>query len=230
MGPGAHARRIAGGWLVGASTAIVILGASIAPFLAPPVVRFEQDRTQVQAWTGYDAAELDTVTGALLADLVLWRDDFDVAIDTNRFFGPVLSDAERGHMRDVRTVFTGFWAIVLAGAVVLVISARRSAGNAAARAAAWRAASRGAGTLAVVIAVVGAFAVVAFDAAFELFHRLLFSGNYTFDPARDKLVQLFPEQFWSEIAIAVGAVVIVAAIVVWRWAGRRAVAIAGAAA
>ena len=216
MGPGTHARRIAGAWLVGASTAIVILGASIAPFLAPPVVRFEQDRAQVEAWTGYDAAKLDVVTGALLADLVLWRGDFDSP--------PVLSDAERGHMRDVRTVFTGFWALVAAGILTLAIAARRSAGIAAARAAAWRAASRGAATLAVVIAVVGAFAVVAFDAAFGLFHRLLFSGNYTFDPATDKLVQLFPEQFWSEIAIAVGAVVIAASIIIWRWAARRATA------
>jgi integral membrane protein (TIGR01906 family) len=84
--------------------------------------------------------------------------------------------------------------------------------------------------LAVLIAIVGVFALVAFDAAFELFHRLFFSGNYTFDPATDKLVQLFPEAFWSEIAIAVGAVVIVVAILVaWR-AGRKATTAIGAAA
>ena len=59
----------------------MILGASVAPFLAPPVVRFEQDRTSVGAVTGYDAAGLDTVTGGLLGDLVLWRGDFDVAVD-----------------------------------------------------------------------------------------------------------------------------------------------------
>ena len=226
MGPGTHARRIAGTWLVGAATAIVILGASIAPFLAPPVVRFEQDRTNVEAWTGYDAGELDAVTGSILGDLVLWRGDFDVAVGGT----PVLGAAERGHMRDVRSVFGGFWLAVLAGAVVLVIAARRTRRDVVARAAAWRAAGSGARALGVLIAIAGVFALVAFDAAFELFHRLFFSGNYTFDPATDKLVQLFPEAFWSEIAIAVGAVVIVVAVAVaWR-ASRQASAPIGPAA
>lgn len=221
MGPGAHARRIAGSWLVGASTAIVILGASIAPFLLPPVVRFEQDRTNVAAVTGYDPAELDRVTGSLIGDLVLWRGDFDVAVDGV----PALDEAERGHMRDVRGVFTGLWLAVGAGVVVLVIARRRAARDASLRATALRAAAAGARALAVLVAVAGAFALVAFDAAFELFHRLLFSGNYTFDPATEKLVQLFPEAFWSEVALAVGGVVIVAAIAVAWWAGRRATAL-----
>jgi len=196
----------------------VILGASIAPFLAPPVVRFEQDRTGVGAVTGYDAAELDSVTGGLLADLVLWRGDFDVAVDGV----PALGPAERSHMRDVRGVFGGFWLAVLGGAAVLVIAARRSSGDPRARAAAWCAAAGAARVLAVLVAVAGVFALVAFDAAFELFHRLFFSGNYTFDPATDKLVQLFPLQFWSEIAVAVGLVVIAVSIVVAMVAGRRA--------
>jgi integral membrane protein (TIGR01906 family) len=119
-------------------------------------------------------------------------------------------------------VFTGLWLAVIAAAVVLVIAARGTSRDAVARAATWRAVRAGARALAVLIAVAGVFAIVAFDAAFELFHRLLFSGNYTFDPATDKLVQLFPEAFWSEIAIAVGGVIIVAAIAVAWFAGRRA--------
>jgi integral membrane protein (TIGR01906 family) len=193
--------------------AVVILGASIAPFLAPPVVRFEQDRSGAGALTGFSPAQLDAVTGSLLGDLVLWRGDFAVAIDG----APVLKDAERSHMRDVRTVFTGFWLVVLAAAVTLAVGFRR-AGPAGARAAAWRAVRNGARALAVAIVVVGAFMLVAFDAAFELFHRLFFSaGSYTFDPRTDRLVQLFPEQFWSEIAIAVGVVVLAASMVTaWR--------------
>jgi len=190
---------------------------SIAPFLAPPVVRFEQDRTDVAARTGLSPAELDTVTGALLADLVLWRGDFDVAVGGS----PVLGDAERSHMRDVRGVFGAFWLVVGVAGVVLLVAARR-ARDADSRARAWRAASRGATVLAVAVTAAGVFALVAFDAAFELFHRLLFSGNYTFDPAPDKLVQLFPEAFWSDIAVTVGAVIVAASVLVaWR-AGRRA--------
>jgi integral membrane protein (TIGR01906 family) len=126
-------------------------------------------------------------------------------------------------MRDVRSVFTGFWLVVLASVAVLALGFRR-ARELGARAAAWRAVRSGARGLAIVIAVAGVFALVAFDAAFEVFHRLFFSaGSYTFDPANDRLVQLFPERFWSEISIAVGLVVIVVSIVTAWYAGRRAI-------
>lgn len=208
-----------GGWLVAAAAAVVLLGASIAPFLTPPVVRFEQDRTGVGSLTGYGPSQLDAVTGAMLGDLVLWRGEFDVAVDGS----PVLSPPELAHMRDVRGVFAGLEALVFVGVVVLAVAFRRTARGTEARTATWRAVSRGARILAIGIAVLGAFALVAFDAAFELFHRLFFSaGTYTFDPATDKLVQLFPEAFWSEIAIAVGVVVLGAAILTASQASRRA--------
>ena len=77
----------------------------------------------------------------------------------------------------------------------------------------------------IAIAVVGAFTVLAFDAAFEVFHALFFSaGSYTFDPRTDKLVQLFPMAFWSETATLVGVVILVASAVTWwiaRERGRR---------
>ena len=153
---------------------------------------------------------------------MLWRGDFDV---TRRTAQPVLNERERAHMRDVRGVFTGFW---LAGrspaAVVLVVSRSAGAqpGGAGRRVARGR--RRRARRSRSAIAVVGAFVVLAFDAAFEVFHRLFFSaGSYTFDPRDGRLVQLFPEQFWSETPIAVGVVALVAAIltVVARRPARR---------
>jgi integral membrane protein (TIGR01906 family) len=69
---------------------------------------------------------------------------------------------------------------------------------------------------------------VAFDAAFEVFHRLFFAGGtYLFDPRTDRLVQLFPETFWSETATAVGAVILVLALGTAWFAGRRLRTIAG---
>ncbi|MEO5705349.1 MAG: DUF1461 domain-containing protein [Candidatus Limnocylindrales bacterium] len=207
-----------------AATALVLLGGSMAPFLAPPVVRFEQDRTEVGSFTGYSPDVLDHVTGSLLADLVLWQGDFGVQVKEAN----VLSDRERGHMRDVRSVFTGFWILVLAGIAILAVGFRRARGTEA-RIAARRSVAGGARGLAVAIAVVGVFVIFAFDAAFEVFHRLFFSaGSYTFDPATDRLVQLFPEQFWSEISIAVGAVVVALSIATWWLARRRAARLAGA--
>ena len=211
-----------GGWLVAAAAAVVILGASIAPFLTPAVVRIEQDRVGVGEITGFAPSTLDTVTTALLGDLVLWRGNFTTGTGDDFHIGPVLSPAEQSHMRDVRGVFTGFWLLVAAGIVVLALAFRRARGTEA-RAAAWRSVASGARALAIGIAVLGAFAVLAFEAAFEVFHRLFFSsGTYTFDPATDRLVQLFPMQFWSDIAVAVGAVVIALSVLTAWAAGRRA--------
>jgi len=205
--------------MIAASTALVLLGASILPFANPVFVRFEQDRTGVGALTGYDAAELDRVTDSILGDLFLLQGNFTVG---DPRLMPILSDREQAHMRDVRGVFQGFFALVVASAVVLAWAFRRARAGGA-RAAAWRSVGSGARALAVVLVVAGAFAVFAFDAAFEVFHRLFFSaGSYTFDPRTDRLVQLFPEQFWSETAIAVGVVAIVVAVLTAWGAGRRA--------
>jgi len=206
-----------GTFLVGVATSLVILGGSILPFLTPAYVRFEQDRVGVSIENA-SPADLDQVASSLLGDLLFWRGDFDVAV----FRTTLLNDRERAHMRDVRGVFAGFWLLVLASMVVLVTVFRRGR-DAEARAATWRAVSGGARGLAIALVVAGAVALLAFDAAFEVFHRLFFgAGTYTFDPRTDHLVQLFPEQFWSDTALAVGVVAIaVALLTTWR-ASRRA--------
>jgi integral membrane protein (TIGR01906 family) len=223
VGPGAHARRIAGSWLIGIATAFVLLGASIAPFLTPLYIHFEQSRTAVYSQTGYTWSQIDAVTTSILGDLVFWTGDFGAEESKGqRFSGPALTDAERAHMRDVRNVFTSLWLLVLASVVTLGVAFRR-ARTSERRAATWRGVRTGAAVLAILIAVAGAFAAFAFDAAFEFFHRLFFSaGSYTFDPAHSRLVQLFPERFWSETAIIVGMVIVVVAILVALLAGWRA--------
>lgn len=203
--------------MIAAATALVLLGGSILPFLNPVFVRFEQDRTGVAQLTGFSTADLDRVASRLLGDLVFWQGDFDVPVGSRQ----VLSPAEIGHMRDVRGVFAGFFALVAAALLILIVAFRRTRGTEA-RAAAWRAVAGGARGLAIAIAVVSAFVVFAFDAAFEVFHRLFFAaGSYTFDPRTDKLVQLFPEAFWSETAVLLGVVALLASIGTWLVARAR---------
>ena len=199
--------------LIGFATAIVIVAVAILPFLTPSWVAFEQGRANATAWTGYSTAELRSATDAILADLVLGG-DFTAEVDGQ----PVLNDRERGHMADVRTVFRGLWILAVVSVVVLAIGALR-----AERARAWRAVRRGALGLTVGVVVVGIVGLVAFDQLFESFHRIFFpAGSYLFDPSTDRLVQLFPFQFWQETAMVVGAVIIAIALLVALVAGRRA--------
>jgi integral membrane protein (TIGR01906 family) len=209
--------QLVGGVLIGLATAIVILAVAVIPFLSPAWVGFEQDRAQAPAWTGYSDTEIRAVTGSILVDLVTGQGDFGAALNG----APVLSEREQSHMRDVRGVFDAFGVLALLSLAVLVVGSLR-ARNAAARDRLWTAVRRGARGLAVGIAVVGVVAIFAFDAAFEVFHRLFFAvGTYDFDPRTSRLVQLFPDQFWSETTMVVGLVGLILALAVGWFASRR---------
>ncbi|MBA2382116.1 MAG: DUF1461 domain-containing protein [Chloroflexi bacterium] len=200
------------------AAAIVVIAIAILPFLTPVWIGFEQSRTNAGGLTGYDEASLRTATSAILHDLVLGPPDFAVEIAGL----PVLEERERAHMRDVRGVFAGFGLLALVAAVglfALAAGARRMGHPERA----WRAVTSGMRWLIVGIVVAGVIAAVAFDAVFELFHRLFFpGGSYTFDPRTDRLVQLFPFDFWSETTTVLGAVIVVIAAIVSVVAARRA--------
>ena len=205
------------GVLTAFATAVVITAIAIVPFLSPAWVSFEQGRTGAEGLTGYTTAELRTATDAILADLVVGPADFDVVVGG----APVLNPREQSHMRDVRGVFAGFGLIALvagAGLVIAIVLARQLGHPERA----WSAVRNGARWLAVGVVIAAVVAFVAFDAAFELFHRLFFAGgSYTFDPGTDRLVQLFPFAFWSETTMAVGAVIIAISLAVAWIAGRQ---------
>jgi integral membrane protein (TIGR01906 family) len=206
----------AAGLLTAIATAVVITAIAIVPFLSPTWVSFEQGRTGAEQLTGYTTADLRTATDAILADLVFGPLDFDVVVGG----APVLNEREQSHMRDVRGVFAGFAliAVLAAAGLVVAVGLARRLGHPER---AWSAVRDGARALVIGVVIAGVVAFFAFDAAFEVFHRLFFAGgSYTFDPGTDRLVQLFPFAFWSETTMAVGAVIIALSVVVAVVAGR----------
>jgi integral membrane protein (TIGR01906 family) len=206
--------------VTGIAAALVVVALAIVPFLNPVWVGFEQGRAEAAAWTGYTPGDLALVTNEILADLVIGPPAFDVALNGQ----PVLVERERQHMRDVRGVFAGFYLAAAAGALVLVAAYLLArAGGPRARARFWRRLASAGKVIAVATVVGGITGVLFFDTAFEVFHRLFFpAGTYLFDPRTDRLVQLFPEQFWVETTIGVGAVVIALSIALGWFARRRA--------
>jgi integral membrane protein (TIGR01906 family) len=215
--------------LTGVCATLVILALAILPLLSPAWIGFAQSRAQAEAWTGFSTDQLRTVTEEVVADLVVGPPAFDVALDG----APVLTEAERGHMRDVRGVFVGFFAVAAAAGIILGVLFAAARGSVARRRF-WRRLERTGIAIVAVTVVGGLLGVLLFDAAFTLFHQLFFpGGNWQFDPRTDRLVQLFPQTFWVESTIAAGVLVIglaVAMTAVARWRGRALSSRAGLAA
>ncbi len=193
------------------TTPVVIVAVAVLLFLNPIWVGFDQDRSDVTGLTGYTATQVRQVTGSILSDLVFGPPNFDVTVDGTPNGAPVLDQSERGHMADVRKVLMGFGLVALVAAVLLAVVALYGRG----RRWFWRAAATGARVLVVGVVVVGLAFAVFFDQAFELFHEIFFApGTYMFDVRTEKLVQLFPDQFWSETSVAIAAAVLVLAVLV----------------
>src|SRR5262249_51209220 len=154
------------------------------------------------------------VTNGFLGELILGPGTFlqQVAGVT------VLDPRERQHLADVRGVMLAFFAVALVSVAILVAAGLRV------RDRAWLRGSVGAAAAALAggLVVVGLLFAVFFDAAFDFFHRLFFAGgSYTFDPTQERLVQLFPETFWSDTALALSGVILVASVVIAWTALRR---------
>jgi integral membrane protein (TIGR01906 family) len=125
-------------------------------------------------------------------------------------------------MVDVAVVFQRFF-LVAAGSALLIAGSFAFSRSDRARSVLWRRLSASGLVIAVVTVVGGVGGVLLFDQAFALFHELFFTpGSWTFDAGSEKLVQLFPQQFWVETTIAVGIVIIGLSLLLWWYGGRRA--------
>ncbi len=210
-GPG----RLMAGIAVAVATALVISGVTIALFFNPAWVSFAQGRADAAAWTGWTPEQVDAVTRDVVLEVWLGPGTFEQQLGGR----PVFDDRERSHMADVRSVVLGFYAAVVLGLGTLLAAGLASRGSRWF----WRAVATGAKVLAVGTIAVGVAFFLLFDTAFTLFHQLFFAeGTWTFDPATDRLVQLFPYQFWTETSVAVAVVGLVLTTAVWAVAQRLA--------
>ena len=205
--------------VVAVSTVIAILGLTIALFFNPIWVGFAQDRAGVTEITGYSPAQVRTVTGAILSDVILGPPDFTVSIDGQ----PVLTDTERGHMVDVFDVVRRALVVLAIAVAALIVVFATNRGQAWP----WRAVAVGSGVLVAIGGVIGIGVLFFFDAVFLLFHRVFFAqGNFTFDPRTQRLVQLLPDQFWTESVTVVALTGFAIAVLVTLLAHRRGASLA----
>jgi integral membrane protein (TIGR01906 family) len=204
------------GVLLPAATAMALVSLVLLLLLTPVVMHALLDASGAPSQLGLTAAQTHALSDRTVAELLLGPGRFAFpGPDGAPFYGA----AEAGHMSDVRLVLFGFLALAAASWVGLLAALTRWRTDAAT----YRAIARGAAVLTIGLLVVGAFALIAFNVAFELFHRILFpGGNWSFDPANQRLVQLYPIAFWQLTSAAFGVLGISAGSAVWFVARRRA--------
>lgn len=184
-------RRLLRRALFALAAAALTIAATTAIFLTPPVVHLLLGVSDAPATLGVEPAVAEGLSDALVGDLLT-----DGAFDAPLGGAPLLSAGERAHLVDVGGLLRTVLGAGVGGLLLL--------GFARLRRRTWLRAAARDGALLIAggaLAAAAAFAL-AFDATFSFFHGLFFAaGTWTFNPATDRLVQLYPERFWILAAL-----------------------------
>jgi integral membrane protein (TIGR01906 family) len=175
---------------------------------APLVYDYAFDRYDAAETTGLSRADLDRCGGELRGYFNNGEKTYYCQVTENGLPTPIFTARETAHMEDVKSLFVlvnraqeATVVFVLLYAVAFFIWARDGQIR--------QLASQALIGLALGVVVVGGIGVVAafgFESAFERFHTVAFTNDlWKLDPATDHLIQMFPEGFWRDMTILLGA-------------------------
>jgi integral membrane protein (TIGR01906 family) len=201
------------------ATILAIISLAVLPLLTPWFIHAALDAAGSADLLGLSAQLTHRLSDRSVEELLLGPGSFAFAGPDGE---PFYDEAERGHLGDARLLLGVV--LMVGGAAIVGIGAVMSRDQAM-RQAAWQVVGRAALSTAVVVLVLGAISLVAFGSLFTLFHQVFFpAGNWSFDPATQRLVQLYPFRFWQIAAAALGLLVFLLGLGAWllvRWARRR---------
>jgi integral membrane protein (TIGR01906 family) len=175
---------------------------------APLVYDYAFDRYDAEESTGLSRADLDDTAGALREYFNNGEDTFFHLVTEGGLQTSVFNARETRHMEDVKDLFVKvnraqelsvFY--VLAYVVAFFVWARDGNGRQLALHALL-----GLGLGTICVGVVAVFAAFGFDATFDRFHDIAFRNDFwQLNPRTDHLIQMFPEPFWRDMTILLGA-------------------------
>ena len=171
------------------------------------------DRFEVERRTGLERAELNRGASELRAYFL--NEEERAAITVSNRAGleePLFSEREVQHLVDVKRllerVYDAGWAslgflVAFVAALAYRVRNRRGLLDRLASAS-WYAGLGIAG----LVAVLAVIAITGFDDAFRQFHLLFFTNDLWQLSSRDRLIQLFPQGFFFETTLMIGATTI----------------------
>ncbi len=169
---------------------------------AIPLYMWSFDRHGVAGDLGIEPGELEEAARGLLAYFNSPLEPVRILVRGEELFNEI----EKVHLRDVkgllvldRRVQAGALAYILAFVAGNWIWRRKTFWPSALRALRW-----GSGLTLSLILMLGIWAVAGFDRLFLAFHLVSFSNPFwQLDPARDKLIVMFPEGFFYDITLVI---------------------------
>lgn len=181
---------------------------------APIVYDYSFDRYNGEDATGLSRADLNGTASDLRDYFNNGEKTFYRTVTVGGLSAPVFNSRETRHMEDVKRIIV--WVnrlqevtvvYVLAYVVGFVIWARQGSLRQLAKESLM---AMGFGVA--VVGGIGVFALVAFDTAFTIFHKVLFRNNlWQLNPETDRLIQMFPEPFWQDVTLLLGAMCVLSA-------------------
>lgn len=174
----------------------------------PRLYDYAIDHYDAPQTTGIERAELVRASGELRD---YFRNDQElvaIQVDQGGQPAPLFNERETQHLRDVKDLFQTVFRIQEAAivfALAYVVGVFLWAREGTIRTLATQLLLSAALTL-VVVGGLGLVALAGFDSAWSRFHEVAFSNDlWQLDPATDHLIQMFPEAFWEDVSIWVGA-------------------------
>jgi len=175
----------------------------------PRVYQYATDHFHTPDTTGIPRSELLRASGELRDYLNNGQGTLFVRVRNDDGQGVSLFNSrETAHLRDVKDLFQASFRVqeisvifILAYVVTVFIWAREGSLRLLAREVLASAALTAIG-----VVVLAGIALTGFDQAFGRFHLIFFNNDlWQLDPARDHLVQMFPEGFWRDVTLWIGA-------------------------
>jgi integral membrane protein (TIGR01906 family) len=184
---------------------------------APLVYDYAFDRYDAAETTGLSRADLDACGAELRAYFNNGEKTYYCPVTEDGLPTPIFSARETAHMEDVKSLFVLVnraqeisVIYVLLYTVWFFIWAREGHVR--------QLAAQALMGIALGVLFVGGIGVVAafgFESAFERFHLIAFSNDlWKLNPATDHLIQMFPEEFWRDMTIVLGAMCAIQALVI----------------
>jgi integral membrane protein (TIGR01906 family) len=184
-------------------------------------IRFATNEVEVYYYSisTFDAADETGVSETELRrasrELVSYFNSDDPAINIQVEAGgqpePLFSPRETRHLQNVKSIMDAVFLAqeaALAYVLIYVVSVFVWSSESPMRALASQALTACLLTVGILV-IVGALAVTGFDSTWEGFHEVLFANDlWELDPDRDRLIQMFPEEFWFRVVMFIGGLVL----------------------